>query len=240
MRRRTRHGWIVPALVLCFYVGIGTGWWLRGRTKMPAPQIAAVPEDLPIPTSGGPADSRPDRTDAFGVPSAPDAGSGGDLAAATTRLVADPIAELRGLRLRVPIDGMRTESMKGGFAERRGGGARPHEAIDILAPRHTPVHAVEDGTIARLFTSKAGGLTIYQFDPKERFCFYYAHLDRYADGLREGQDVRAGDTIGFVGTSGNAPPSTPHLHFAIFELTPDRHWWEGRAVDPYLVFREAE
>jgi murein DD-endopeptidase MepM/ murein hydrolase activator NlpD len=226
--------------VLCFYAGIGTGWWLSGRSTTPAPAVAAVPEDLPIPTSGGPGDGRPDGADAATRAPEPEAGSGGDTADAAARVVADPIAELRGLRLRVPVDGVRIDSMKGSFAERRGGGARPHEAVEILAPRHTPVRAVEDGTIARLFTSKAGGLTIYQFDSKERFCFYYAHLDRYADGIREGQDVRAGDTIGFVGTSGNAPPSTPHLHFAIFELTPDRHWWEGRAVDPYLVFRDAE
>jgi murein DD-endopeptidase MepM/ murein hydrolase activator NlpD len=231
---------MVPALVLCFYAGMGTGWWLRGRSTMPAPAVAAVPENLPIPTSGGAVDSRPDRADRANLAPAPEAGSRGNTAAAVTRVVADPIAELRELRLRLPVDGMRIETMKGSFAERRAGGARPHEAVDILAPRHTPVRAVEDGTIARLFTSKAGGLTIYQFDPKERFCFYYAHLDRYADGLREGQGVRAGDTIGFVGTSGNAPPATPHLHFAIFELTPDRHWWEGRAVDPYLVFRETE
>ncbi len=129
------------------------------------------------------------------------------------------------------------DAMEGGFGERRGGGGRGHEAVDILAPRHTPVHAVEGGRIAKLFFSKAGGTTIYQFDPTERFCYYYAHLDRYADGLREGQEVSAGDVIGYVGTSGNAPPNTPHLHFAIFELTDARRWWEGRPLDPYLVYR---
>jgi murein DD-endopeptidase MepM/ murein hydrolase activator NlpD len=128
--------------------------------------------------------------------------------------------------------------MKGDFAERRGGGVRAHEAVDILAPRHTPVRAVEEGTIAKLFTSRAGGLTVYQFDSSQRFCYYYAHLDRYAPALREGDKIASGDVIGFVGTSGNAPPSTPHLHFAIFELTADRHWWEGKAIDPYLVFRK--
>src|SRR5207253_3174449 len=110
------------------------------------------------------------------------------------------------------------------FDERRDG--RLHEAVDILAPRNTPVQAVEEGMIAKLFYSKAGGNTVYQFDPTQQFCYYYAHLERYAEGLRDGQRVARGDVIGFVGTSGNAPPGTPHLHFAIFELAADHRWWE--------------
>ncbi len=140
-------------------------------------------------------------------------------------------------RIRLPIDGEDIELFKGGFAERRGGD-RPHEAVDMLAPRNTPVHAVENGTIAKLFTSKAGGLTIYQFDPSGRLCYYYAHLERYADGLHDGQAVSQGDVIGYVGTTGNAPANTPHLHFAVFELNADKHWWQGRPIDPYQVFKE--
>ena len=139
-------------------------------------------------------------------------------------------------RLRMPIDGLAIDSLKGGFDERRGGG-RPHEAVDLLSPRNTPVHAVDDGTIAKLFFSKAGGTTVYQFDPSGRLCYYYAHLERYADGLHDGQQVSKGEVIGFVGTSGNAPANTPHLHFAVFELNGDRKWWQGRAVDPYGVFK---
>ena len=147
------------------------------------------------------------------------------------------IEVLQRHRLRLPVDGVDVEQFKGAFSERRAGdGGHTHEAVDILAPRHTPVRAVEDGTIAKLFDSKAGGHTIYQFDPTERFAYYYAHLDRYADGLREGQRVAAGDVIGYVGTSGNAPPGTPHLHFAIFELGPEKRWWKGEALDPYLVY----
>ena len=96
----------------------------------------------------------------------------------------------------------------------------------------------EDGTIAKLFFSKTGGNTIYQYDPSRRFCYYYAHLDRYADGLHEGGRVEAGAVIGYVGTSGNVPPGTPHLHFAIFELERPDRWWKGRALDPYLVFHK--
>ena len=144
--------------------------------------------------------------------------------------------ELSHSRLRMPLDGEAVESLKGGFAETRGGN-RPHEAVDMLAPRNTPIHAVESGTIAKLFTSKAGGLTIYQFDPAGHLCYYYAHLERYASGLKEGDKVRKGQVIGYVGTSGNAPKNTPHLHFAIFKLTAAKHWWEGTPIDPYDILR---
>ena len=139
-------------------------------------------------------------------------------------------------RLRVPIDGVKPESLKGGFYEAREG--HPHEAVDIIAPRNTPVHAVQDGTIAKLFWSKGGGgNTIYEFDPSQRYAYYYAHLERYAAGVREGQHVAEGEVIGFVGTSGNAPRNTPHLHFAVFELGPERRWWRGKAIDPYPFFK---
>jgi murein DD-endopeptidase MepM/ murein hydrolase activator NlpD len=140
--------------------------------------------------------------------------------------------------LRVPIDGASVETWKGGFDERRGGGRRGHEAVDILSPRNTPVHAVENGSIARIFDSKAGGHTIYQFNPGGTRIYYYAHLERYAPGLHEGEPVTQGEVIGFVGTSGNAPPNAPHLHFAVFELGTDKRWWKGQALDPYLVFKK--
>ena len=138
--------------------------------------------------------------------------------------------------IRLPIDGVDVESFKNGFAERRGSD-RPHEAVDMMAPRNTPVHAVENGTIAKLFTSKQGGLTVYQFDPDGHFCYYYAHLDHYVDGLKDGQAILQGDIIGYVGTTGNAPPGAPHLHFAVFELNADKRWWQGRPLDPYRVFK---
>ena len=125
----------------------------------------------------------------------------------------------------------------GALVRRRRAAAAQHEAIDILAPRNTPVMAVEGGKIARLFFSKAGGITVYQFDPTEQFCYYYAHLERYADGLAEGQELRKGQVIGYVGTTGNAPKDTPHLHFAVFRLTEAKRWWEGTPIDPYDVLR---
>jgi peptidoglycan LD-endopeptidase LytH len=144
-------------------------------------------------------------------------------------------AELRERHLEIPVVGVRADQLTSHFDDPRNG--RPHEALDILAPRNTPVRAVEDGKIVRLFFSKAGGITVYQFDPSERYCYYYAHLERYADGLREGQTVRRGETLGFVGTSGNAPKDVPHLHFAVFRLTSEKHWWQGTPIDPYEILR---
>jgi murein DD-endopeptidase MepM/ murein hydrolase activator NlpD len=146
-----------------------------------------------------------------------------------------PVGELEDRDLAVPVEGVSKDQLTRTFSDDRG--SRLHEAIDILAPRNTPVKAVEDGKIARLFYSQAGGNTIYQFDPTERFCYYYAHLERYAEGLAEGQEVRKGQVIGYVGVSGNAPKDTPHLHFAIFRLTDAKRWWEGTPIDPYDVLR---
>ncbi|OFW06783.1 MAG: hypothetical protein A3H96_14050 [Acidobacteria bacterium RIFCSPLOWO2_02_FULL_67_36] len=153
----------------------------------------------------------------------------------TPRIAAAPPADLAGRDLEIPVQGVRRDQLLRSFDERRSG-IRAHEAIDILAPRNTPVKAVDDGQIARLFYSKAGGTTIYQFDPTERYCYYYAHLERYADGLHEGDRVGKGQILGYVGTSGNAPKDTPHLHFAVFKLTEAKRWWEGTPIDPYDIF----
>jgi murein DD-endopeptidase MepM/ murein hydrolase activator NlpD len=98
------------------------------------------------------------------------------------------------------------------------------------------VLAVDDGRVVKLFNSARGGLTVYQFDPTETFCYYYAHLDRYAPGLDEGDSVRRGSLLGFVGTTGNAPKDTPHLHFTIFKLGPDKRWWEGTPINPFPIW----
>jgi murein DD-endopeptidase MepM/ murein hydrolase activator NlpD len=146
--------------------------------------------------------------------------------------------EERTARLRLPIDGLTAKDIQDSFDDKRGSD-RIHEATDILAPRGTAVRAVLSGTIKKLFISKAGGNTIYQFDAEERYCYYYAHLDRYAPGIEEGQFVEQGRVIGYVGTTGNANPNTPHLHFAVFELGPEKHWWEGKPINPYPLLKEA-
>jgi murein DD-endopeptidase MepM/ murein hydrolase activator NlpD len=136
--------------------------------------------------------------------------------------------------LLIPVEGVGRRQLRDMFDEGRPG--HRHEAIDIAAPRGTPVFAVDDGTVAKLFTSVPGGLTIYHFDPSGGFSYYYAHLDRYADGLREGMTLRRGNLIGYVGSTGNAAPDAPHLHFAVFRLGPGRQWWKGEPLNPFPAF----
>ena len=145
------------------------------------------------------------------------------------------LERLREKQLAFPVEGWNAAMLVDNFAEERAG--HPHEALDILAPRGTRVVAVDEGVVRRLFTSVRGGLTVYQFDDTETYCYYYAHLDRYAEGLLEGARVRRGDLVGYVGTSGNAPPGTPHLHFTIFKLGPEKRWWEGTALNPYPLYK---
>jgi murein DD-endopeptidase MepM/ murein hydrolase activator NlpD len=148
---------------------------------------------------------------------------------------AGDIAMLRGRGLLVPVAGVRSASLVGSFNEVRG--SRVHEALDIAAPRGTPVLSTDDGTVLKLFTSRGGGLTIYAADPTKKFIYYYAHLDAYAPALAEGQAIAKGQLIGTVGTTGNAPPNTPHLHFAILRNDDMSKWWMGTPLDPFLVLR---
>lgn len=150
---------------------------------------------------------------------------------------AEGAALLAQRTLVVPVAGVAPGALRDNFEQERG--SRTHEAMDVMAATGTPVVAVDDGRIAKLFISKAGGLTVYHFDTQGRLAYYYAHLDRYAPGLRQGMAVKRGDVIGYVGATGNADPRAPHLHFAVFRLGPDRKWWEGEAVNPYPAFRNA-
>jgi peptidoglycan LD-endopeptidase LytH len=221
-------------IAVSFTMGVVTtvtvSWWLRAteeRTEARA-QSTASPVASPDPAPAhDPAEPR-----AVERP-----GENGEaVPAAITGSVAhtDAVEALRDRDLEIPVEGVDEEDLRDTFSDTRGGHA--HEALDIMAPRHTPVRAVEDGTIQKLFTSNAGGFTIYQFDPTSTFSYYYAHLDRYADGLHEGQIIRRGNVIGYVGSTGNASPDAPHLHFAIFRLTPERQWWKGEPINPYPVF----
>ena len=150
----------------------------------------------------------------------------------TARTTAKPVVALPDDALMIPVQGIRPTELQDTFNDARGGGARVHEALDIMAERGTPVLAAADGKIEKLYESVAGGRTIYEFDDDASHAYYYAHLDRYAPGLKEGQAVQRGDVIGYVGSSGNANDAAPHLHFAIFALGPQKKWWEGTAIDP--------
>jgi murein DD-endopeptidase MepM/ murein hydrolase activator NlpD len=221
--RRPARPFPLAAILVAFCTGVLVDWTLR---------TYGPPQPVDAPTQIGPTDSqvvlKPDPTGMREQPK-----TTGDEASAAP---GGSRATTGTSSLRLPIDGMKLDGVKGGFFEPRGG--HRHEAIDILAPRNTPVHAVENGTIARLFLSKQGGLTVYQNDPTGRYCYYYAHLERYADHLQDGDAVSQGQVIGYVGTSGNAPPNTPHLHFAVFEVADDHSWWNGRAIDPYPFLKE--
>jgi peptidoglycan LD-endopeptidase LytH len=222
---RRLDGWSVGAIIalIAFVGGIVAGWWMRSAIVSPhsfaqaAPATAAAQMTRPRTSPVGTAGTAPS-------PTATSPAGGADPA----------VAALATRKLELPIENADVGRMRGSFDEIRGG--HRHEAVDILAPRGTPIHAVDDGTVAKLFESKSGGHTLYEFDPGVRYCYYYAHLDRYVEGLHDGETIRRGQVIGYVGTSGDAPPDTPHLHFTIFELTAAKHWWQGRAIDPYLVF----
>ena len=134
--------------------------------------------------------------------------------------------------LGMPLPNLRADQLQDTYADPRGS-SRQHEALDLMAPAGTPVLAVADGRVEKLFTSDQGGLTIYQFEPTGHYAYYYAHLQRYAPGLAEGKALRRGDLIGYVGSTGNADPGAPHLHFAVFVLGPERQWWKGTPINPY-------
>jgi murein DD-endopeptidase MepM/ murein hydrolase activator NlpD len=200
-------------------------WLLATRWWWPVATVPAGAERMPKATSLSEAVSTaPAGADRVTVPRS-DADAKG----------ADDLALLRDRNLLVPVRGVAIADLSDAFGDSRGDGRR-HEAIDIAAPRDTPVVAVDDGRIEKLWESELGGRSVYQFDPSGRFCYYYAHLERYPRGLREGDRVRRGEIVGYVGSSGNAPRDWPHLHFAIFRLGPDRLWWRGEPINPYRVW----
>ena len=141
-------------------------------------------------------------------------------------------------RLSIPVQGIAATSLRDTFNDARSEGRR-HDAIDIMAPAGTPVLAAADGRIEKLFLSERGGITLYQFNPERTLAYYYAHLQRYADGIAEGQVLRRGQLLGYVGATGNADPAAPHLHFAVFALGPEARWWEGTALYPYPMLAGA-
>ena len=143
-------------------------------------------------------------------------------------------AELAGLsaELIIPLPGVKASELRDTFNEARGGGARKHEALDIMAPRGTPVLSASSGRVLKLHNSKDGGLMVYAADASNRFVLMYAHLDHYADGMRDDLPLRQGQIIGYVGTTGNAAENAPHLHFAIAHPRDVKLWWTGTAIDP--------
>lgn len=215
---------LVVAAGVGFFGGVVTMSYFQWRMGNVTPQVTVVPS-APEPSLV----ATPPRVAAMPPPAV-------SPAPAAPHAMTDAESELRNRRLDLPVKGASRGDLRDSFNDARDG-ARAHEALDMLAPRNTPVLAVEDGKIVKLFFSKAGGITIYQFDPSSRFVYYYAHLEKYADGLAEGNTVQRGQVIGYVGTTGNAPKDTPHLHFAIFQLDEKKEWWKGTPLDPYPILK---
>ena len=140
------------------------------------------------------------------------------------------------LKLVIPVQGVRPDQLLDTFMEARTEG-RVHDAIDIPAPAGTPVVAVADGEVARLFQSERGGVTVYQFSADKKLIYYYAHLQRYADGLAAGKTVRQGEVIAYVGDTGNAGAGNFHLHFSISVIPNPSRYWEGTNINPYPLLR---
>lgn len=147
-------------------------------------------------------------------------------------VIPDDDEALHARELRVPVAGVLPTRLQDSFAARRDGNRR-HGAIDIMAPKGTPVVAADAGTVWKVRSNALGGLTVYTIDDERRFVYYYAHLDRYADGLTEGQRIARGDLLGYVGTTGNAPKNTPHLHFQLMRYLGNGRWWDGDPINPY-------
>jgi murein DD-endopeptidase MepM/ murein hydrolase activator NlpD len=148
-------------------------------------------------------------------------------------------ADLDALRregLVVPVAGVQAKDLIDSFDDMRGG-TRHHNALDIMAQRNTPVLAATSGAVLKMHNSTAGGLSIYQSDPSSRFVLMYGHLNSYRPGLKEGAQVKRGEIIGFVGSTGNASPLAPHLHFQITRNDNLKEWWKGTPVNPFPVLR---
>lgn len=228
---------LAAAIALCVF--------LAACSREPVNTVVIAPEQpasapVPLPAPEPEVEPATASASAASEPAAPLAQPAASAVPAVTSSSggADGAALLALRPLLMPVAGIPPESLTDMFDHARGG--RKHEAIDIMAARGTPVFAVDDGKLAKLFNSVPGGLTVYQFDPQGQLTYYYAHLDRYADGLKEGMPVRRGDLIGYVGSTGNANPSGPHLHFAVFRLGPEQQWWKGEPVNPYMALRNSQ
>ncbi|MEG0193637.1 MAG: peptidoglycan DD-metalloendopeptidase family protein [Stenotrophomonas sp.] len=209
---------LAQLIVLGLVMGVTAGWWLQrdgepsdGTTAHPPAVVAADHAPALSAEQAATTIAEPDPAAASGTPS--------------------------GLLL--PVQGIAPSQLQDTFTDARSEG-RVHDAIDIMAAAGTPVLAVADGHVEKLFDSKRGGLTIYQFEPSGRWCYYYAHLQRYADGLAEKQAIKRGDVIGYVGSTGNANPEAPHLHFEVHVLGPEKQWWKGESINPYPLLKKGD
>ena len=161
------------------------------------------------------------------------------IAPSGTAIVTSSDLALLAHEIAMPLRSVDPDSLRSNFNALRAGGLRRHEALDIMAPRFTPVLSAAKGRVLKLFTSVAGGLMVYAADSSERFILMYAHLDHYASGIHDGLPLERGQLIGYVGSTGNASATAPHLHFGILRSADVRRWSKGTAIDPLPVLRDA-
>jgi murein DD-endopeptidase MepM/ murein hydrolase activator NlpD len=154
-----------------------------------------------------------------------------------TETVSNDDVTLLEHEIAMPLDGIDPATLHSNFNERRGGGTRQHEALDMMAPRRTPIRSAAKGRVLKLFTSVNGGLMVYAADSSERFILMYAHLDGYEPSLRDGQPLARGQLLGYVGSTGNAAANAPHLHFAIARSADVKRWSKGKPIDPLPVLQ---
>lgn len=223
---------LVLAVALGYWV-LRAGVQVRPSSADAAGGVAATSAPSPA-TAPAPAPAQREALALLPAPVAADAAPAAAPAAAVQ--AAAPVPANASDDLLIPVQGVRRDQLQDTFTDARSQGRR-HDAIDILAPAGTPVLAVADGSVEKLFDSERGGLTVYQFEPSGRYAYYYAHLQRYADGLAEKQTIRRGQVLGYVGSTGNADPGAPHLHFEIHRLGPEKQWWKGESLNPYPLLR---
>ena len=199
--------------------------------QSPAPIVVPAPDAAPAVASGPAAADAAPASEANPAPPA--------ASAAPTRYSVATGAEatLASHDLMLPVAGVSPDQLHDSFDAPREGN-RFHHAIDIMAPRGTPVLAADDGRVLRVSSNNLGGLTVYTVDRSGQFVYYYAHLEGYARGLKSGHIVFKGDTLGFVGTTGDAPDNAPHLHFQILRMPPNGKYWEGDPIDPFPLLSE--
>lgn len=206
---------------------VSAGWIVAGAFVLDRAETEQIEQEI--------AAKQPPAADVPAAPDPSDTGQTEDRRSASTQ------PEEEAATLMIPVIDIAANDLVDTFSDERGGGTRLHEALDIPAPAGTSVVASAPGTVERLFRSDAGGNTVYVRSDDRQTIYYYAHLDEYAPGLNEGQQVRRGQRLGTVGSTGNAPLDAPHLHFEVMRTTPDAEWWEpATSVNPYpLLVRQS-
>jgi murein DD-endopeptidase MepM/ murein hydrolase activator NlpD len=241
MALSTRARILFAAVIILLALG-ALVWWLSLRarttpvTPVSLPNASTAPaENVNRATTNAATNATPlatPQTAATPAPTPPPDKTAEPAATAPPQVVPQGASDLL-----IPVVGVRPEQLRDTFADARSEG-RVHDAIDIMSPCGTTVVAATDGTVVKLFQSVRGGTTIYERSPDDKTIYYYAHLKAYADGLAENQSIRRGQTIAYVGDTGNAGPGNCHLHFAIWLITDPKHYWDGQNVNPYPLLKK--